>query len=52
VPNPAGRYSARLWGKNISGAKYISFGLEQALPTNFSPASPATYGVTLTLRFE
>src|SRR5262249_17431243 len=47
-----GRYSSSLWGKNITGAKYISFGLEQALLTNFAPAPPATYGVTLTVRLK
>ncbi|MDB6042044.1 MAG: hypothetical protein JWM63_595 [Gammaproteobacteria bacterium] len=50
--SPSGRYSGSLWGKNITGARYISYGLEQALITHFSPAPPATYGITLGVHFK
>jgi iron complex outermembrane recepter protein len=47
-----GRYSSSIWGKNITGTKYFSSGLEQALLTNFSPAPPATYGITVGVHFR
>jgi iron complex outermembrane recepter protein len=43
----SGMFDVRLWGKNITGVKYISFGDEDAFNTQYSPAPPATYGVTL-----
>ena len=49
---PGGRYDVRAWGKNITGQKYISFGFEEALLTQFSPAPPATYGVTFSAHFK
>jgi iron complex outermembrane receptor protein len=50
--SPGARYSVSLWGKNVTGAKYISFGFEQALLTNFAPAPPATYGVSLRVNLK
>jgi iron complex outermembrane recepter protein len=49
---PNGRYDVRAWGKNITGQKYISFGFEEALLTQFGPAPPATYGVTFGVHFK
>jgi iron complex outermembrane receptor protein len=48
----SGRYDVAAWGKNITGAKYISFGFEEALLTQFGPAPPATYGVTVGVHFK
>jgi outer membrane receptor protein involved in Fe transport len=48
----SGRYDVTAWGKNITGNKYISFGFEEALLTQFGPAPPATYGVTLGVHFK
>ena len=45
----SGRYEVRAWGKNVTGQKYISFGFEEALLTQFSPAPPATFGITFGL---
>jgi iron complex outermembrane receptor protein len=47
-----GRYDVRAWGKNITGQKYISFGFEEALLTQFAPAPPATYGITFGVHFK
>jgi iron complex outermembrane recepter protein len=49
---PGGRYDVRAWGKNITGQKYISFGFEEALLTQFAPAPPATYGITFGVHFK
>jgi iron complex outermembrane receptor protein len=46
--HPSGRYDVRLWGANILGEKYYSFGSEAlGLGKQFSPAPPATFGITL-----
>jgi len=50
--SPSGRYDARVWGKNIGNVKYISFGFEEALLTQFGPAPPATYGVNFGVHFK
>ena len=47
-----GRYDVPAWGKNITGQKYISFGFEEALLTQFAPAPPATYGITFGVHFK
>jgi iron complex outermembrane receptor protein len=49
---PGGKYDVRLWGKNITGQKYDSFGFEEALLTQYAPAPPATYGVTFGVHFQ
>jgi iron complex outermembrane recepter protein len=48
----SGRYDVRLWGKNVFGQKYISFGFEEALLTQFGPAPPATYGINVGFHFR
>lgn len=48
----SGRYDVTAWGKNITDNKYISFGFEEALLTQFGPAPPATYGVTFGVHFK
>jgi iron complex outermembrane receptor protein len=50
---PSGRYDARIWGSNILGEKYYSFGSESAgLGEQFSPEPPATFGITLGYHFS
>jgi iron complex outermembrane recepter protein len=50
---PDGQYDVRLWGANITGEKYYSFGSESAgLGKQFSPAAPATFGVTFGVHFS
>jgi len=41
-----GHWSARVWGKNLTGLQYISFGLEDSFATQDSPAPPRTFGIT------
>jgi iron complex outermembrane receptor protein len=49
---PSGRYNARIWGSNILSQKYYSFGSESlGLGEEFSPAPPATFGITLGYHF-
>ncbi|MET0983820.1 MAG: TonB-dependent receptor [Steroidobacteraceae bacterium] len=50
--SPSGMYDVRLWGKNITGEEYVSFGFEEALLTQIAPAPPATYGITFGMHFE
>src|SRR5262249_26699161 len=47
-------WQGRLWGKNITNEKYMSFVLEQAGPAGFSysPAPPATYRVERRYRLD
>ncbi|MET0657289.1 MAG: TonB-dependent receptor, partial [Steroidobacteraceae bacterium] len=47
-----GMYDVRLWGKNLTEEEYISFGFEEALLTQYAPAPPRTYGVTLGVHFK
>jgi iron complex outermembrane receptor protein len=50
--HPSQRYDVRIWGANITGDRYYSFGSEsQGLGKQFSPAPPATFGLTLGLHF-
>jgi iron complex outermembrane receptor protein len=42
-----GTWGVRLWSKNITGVKYWSFNIEDALATQYSPAPPRTFGITL-----
>lgn len=44
--------SARLWGKNITGEKYLTFVNTSANGDYGSPADPATFGVTLGVKFR
>ncbi len=46
-----GRWGTRLWGKNLTGQQYSAFTLEDGLTTEYSPAPPRTYGVTVTAHF-
>jgi iron complex outermembrane receptor protein len=49
--NPSERYGIRLWGKNLSEAKYYSFAIASSLGQAFSPATPRTYGFTISAHF-
>jgi iron complex outermembrane receptor protein len=50
--NPSHRYDVRLWGANLSGVKYYSFGSESiAYGQQFSPEPPRTYGITVGTHF-
>ncbi len=44
-------WSARLWGKNLTGKEYWSFALEDAFNTQYSAAPPRTYGLTVSARW-
>ncbi len=46
------KWQARLWVKNLTDLKYWSYADLQAFATQYSPASPRTYGVIVTKRFE
>jgi iron complex outermembrane receptor protein len=46
-----GKYDIRLWGKNLTGKQYYSYVSEQAFITEYSPAPPRTYGVTVQAHF-
>jgi iron complex outermembrane receptor protein len=49
---PSRRYDVRLWGANLTGAEYYSFGSEAiAYGQQFSPAAPRTFGVTAGVHF-
>ena len=51
--DPSGSYDVRLWGNNIFGDKYYSYGSETAgFGEQFSPAPPATFGITLGYHFQ
>jgi iron complex outermembrane recepter protein len=50
--SPGGLYEVRAWGKNITGQKYISFGFEESLLTQYAPAPPATYGLTVSVHLK
>ena len=43
--SPDGHWNARLWGNNLIGVQYISFGLEDSFATQASPAAPRTFGL-------
>nr|WP_087573238.1 TonB-dependent receptor [Sphingomonas sp. CDS-1] len=45
------RFSVRVWGQNLTDAKYLAQGVSSAIGDLRSFASPRTYGVTLTTRF-
>jgi iron complex outermembrane receptor protein len=50
--NPSRRYDVRLWGANLSGVKYYSFGSETiGYGQQFSPEAPRTYGITVGTHF-
>jgi iron complex outermembrane receptor protein len=50
--NPSRRYDLRLWGANLTGAEYYSFGSEAiAYGQQFSPAPPRTFGITAGMHF-
>jgi iron complex outermembrane receptor protein len=50
--HPSRRYELRLWGANLTGAEYYSFGSEAiAYGQQFSPAAPRTFGVTAGMHF-
>lgn len=46
-----GVWGARFWGKNITNVKYWSFSLEDAFATQYSPAPPRTFGVTVDVHY-
>ncbi|MES2987372.1 MAG: TonB-dependent receptor [Pseudomonadota bacterium] len=47
-----GRYGLSVWGNNITGQEYYNTVSQSTLSgTKYSPAPPATYGVTARLRF-
>jgi iron complex outermembrane receptor protein len=49
--NPSRRYDLRLWGANLTGAEYYSFGSETiAYGQQFSTAPPRTFGITAGMR--
>ncbi|MEJ0028396.1 MAG: TonB-dependent receptor [Rhizomicrobium sp.] len=46
--DPSGRHDVRLWAANITGERYYSYGSETlGFGKQFSPAAPATFGITL-----
>jgi iron complex outermembrane receptor protein len=45
------KWGARLWGKNLTNEHYYSYGSESALVTEYSPAPPLTFGLTLEAHF-
>lgn len=48
----SGRYDIRLWGANLTGDEYYSFGSESVgYGQQFSPAPPRTFGITLGAHF-
>jgi iron complex outermembrane receptor protein len=50
--NPSRRYDLRLWGANLTGAEYYSFGSESiAYGQQFSPEPPRTFGITAGMHF-
>ena len=50
--NPSRRYDLRLWGANLTGAEYYSFGSETiAYGQQFSPEPPRTFGITAGMHF-
>jgi iron complex outermembrane receptor protein len=50
--NPSHRYDVRLWGANLTAARYYSFGSEAiAYGQQFSPAPPRTFGITAAMHF-
>ena len=49
--SPSGRHELRLWARNITADRYYTFGSETlGFGKQFSPAPPATYGVTFGVR--
>ena len=50
--NRSRRYDLRLWGANLTGAEYYSFGSETiAYGQQFSPEPPRTFGITAGMHF-
>jgi iron complex outermembrane receptor protein len=50
--DPSRRYHLRLWGANLTGAEYYSFGAETiAYGQQFSPAPPRTFGIAAGVHF-
>ena len=50
--NPSHRYDVRMWGANLTAAKYYAFGSEAiAYGQQFSPAPPRTFGITAGMHF-
>ena len=45
-------WRARLWVRNLTGVKYWSESDQQEFGTQYSPAAPRTFGVTVGMRFE
>ena len=45
------QWEVKLWAKNITAVRYWSEADLQAFATQYSPAPPRTYGVTITNRF-
>jgi iron complex outermembrane receptor protein len=50
--HPSRKYDLRLWGANLTGVKYYSYGSESiAYGEQFSPEAPRTYGFTAGMHF-
>jgi iron complex outermembrane receptor protein len=50
--HPSRKYDVRLWGANLTGVKYYSYGSESiAYGEQFSPEAPRTYGFTVGAHF-
>jgi iron complex outermembrane receptor protein len=50
--HPSHRYHLRLWGANLTGAEYYSFGSEAiAYGQQFSPEPPRTFGIAADMHF-
>jgi iron complex outermembrane recepter protein len=45
--NARNAWSARLWGRNLTGQHYCVFETATTLLDSCAPASPRTYGITL-----
>jgi iron complex outermembrane receptor protein len=45
-------WGVRLWGHNLTGAKYYSYATETTLGNYGSPAAPTTFGITLSKHFQ
>jgi iron complex outermembrane recepter protein len=49
--SPDARFVLSLWGKNVTGEKYTTQILNVPFGVAYSPAAPATYGLTATYHF-
>jgi len=47
-----GRYDLRLWGKNLTSAKYYAFGTSQPFGEETSPAFPRTFGISAAVHLK